>query len=262
MTTESVIVNDTDVEDAEHTQNVLDRAEQLRSDREDNAERPDWLPEEFDTVEDLAAGYKRLKEPQAEETEQEHEEDEATDDEHEETEGEEEESRQDESAGLDFESLTSEFIESGTLSDETLEGLEAAGIPRDVVEVHIAGLHAQAELTRYKAAESVGGVENLDAVLQWAGEALPEKEVDHINDLVASGNFDGYLLALQGVKAKYEAAYGSITGDELMGETASAGDTYASQEEMKADMRDARYQVDDAFRARVAAKVARTRRAG
>lgn len=259
MTIETVISTDTDVEDAEHTQAILERADKLHQDREDGTDRPDWLPEEFATIEDLVAGYKQLKQPEEEETEQEQAEDEALDDETEETETE-EEPRKGEPEGLDFENLTSEFIETGTLSDETLKGLEAAGIPRDVAEVHMAGLKAQAELTRMKAADSVGGGENLDAVLQWAGEALPEKEIDHINSLIADGNFDGYLLALQGVKAKYEAAYGSITGDELHGDTAFAGDAYASQEEMKADMRDPRYQVDEAWRARVAAKVARTRR--
>lgn len=259
MTTESVIVQDDDVEDAEHTQAMLDKAEQLRNDREDNSERPDWLPEGFATVEDFLADYKALKGETTEE-EAEQDEDEQTDEVEEEEGTDEDESSQDEAPGLDLDALTAEFVESGTLSEETLEHLEELGIPREVAEVHMAGLHAQAELTQMKAAQSVGGDENFQAILQWAGEALPEKEVDTINKLVSEGDFDGYLLALQGVKAKYEAAYGSITGDELQGDAVSIADVYASQEEMKADMRDPRYAKDEAFRASVAAKVSRTRR--
>ena len=259
--TESVIVTETDVEDAEQTEKTLERAEQLRNEREQNEERPDWLPEEFDSVEDFLNDYNRLREGSSEEdtSEEEDQSDEVEEDEN----TEEEESSQDESEGVDFDYLTEEFLENGTLSDESFAALEEAGIPRDVVEAHIAGLQAQAELTRYKAAETVGGAENLDAILQWAGQALPEKDIDRINGLVAAGDFDGYLLALQGVKARYEAAFGSVEGSQLGGEVSALGtDVYQSMEEMKSDMRDPRYGKDEAFRARVAAKVARSRRGG
>lgn len=259
--TESVIVTDTDVEDAEQTAATLERAEKLRSEAAEGAERPDWLPECFDNIEDFLNDYNRLREGVAQDDEPEEEglQDEGEDNE----DAEEEESRQDESEGIDFDYLTEEFLETGTLSDESFAALEEAGVPREVVEAHIAGLEAQAELTRYKAAESVGGTENLDAILQWAGQALPEKDIDRINGLVAAGDFDGYLLALQGVKARYEAAYGSLEGSQIAGDTTALGvDLYQSMEEMKADMRDPRYGKDEAFRARVAAKVSRSRRAG
>lgn len=254
---ESTIVQDTDVEDADQTLKTLERAEQLRAEREDGAERPDWLPEGFDTVEAFLQDYNTLKqgtepgdEAEADESEDE------TDDEHQDDQEQEGEALE----GLDLDALTSEFIESGTLSEETFEVLEQQGIPRELAEVHMDGLRARAELTEMKAGQLVGGSENLRAILQWAGEALPSREVDRINGLIAAADYDGYLDALEGVKARYEAAYGSLDAEQILGEQVSVADVYGSTEEMKADMRDPRYQRDEAFRAMVAAKVARTRR--
>lgn len=256
MSVESTVIVQEEQEDAEQTLKTLERAEQLRTEREDGAERPDWLPEGFDTVEAFLQDYNTLKQKDPGTEAAEAEEEESQDDENEE----EQEQEQEAPEGLDLDSLTSEFIESGTLSDETFEHLEKQGIPRELAEVHMDGLRARAELTEYKATQALGGPENLKAVLQWAGEALPEREVQRINGLIAAADYDGYLDALEGVKARYEAAYGSLGGDELQGEPAVSLDTYASVEEMKADMRNPRYQRDEAFRSMVAAKVGRTRR--
>lgn len=257
--TETVIVTDTDVEDGQRTAEILDRAEKLRNDNQSD-ERPDWLPEGFNTVEEFINDYNRLREGTQEEDPEGNQE---PSDEPEETDETQQEPRQGDVEGVDFEHLTEEFLENGTLSEDSFKSLEEAGLPREVVEAHIAGLHAQAELTRYRAAESVGGAENLEALLQWAGEALPEKEIDYINSLVASGDFDGYLLALQGVKARFESSFGSFEAAPIQGETNALGvDVYHSMEEMKADMRDPRYAKDEAFRARVAAKVGRSRKGG
>lgn len=248
---------DTEIEDAEQTLATLEKAAQLQQDEE----RPDWLPEGFDTVEDFVNDYKSLKAgvtPEGGTESPEPEDDPEGEDET--TEADEEVEQQAE--GIDFEGLTTEYLEAGALSDESYEKLEALGLPRDVVDVHIAGIEAQAELTRIRAAEAVGGDDNLQAVLAWAGQALPEKEIDRINALVAQSDFDGYLTALQGIKARYEASNGSLDAPAIMGGTAAtSADIYDSQEEMKADMRDPRYARDEAFRAKVAAKVARTRRA-
>lgn len=248
---------DTDIEDAEQTLETLEKAAQLQTDEE----RPDWLPEGFDSIEDFVNDYKSLK---AGTTSDEEEDSADTPDTEDETESEEEteaDEQVEQAEGIDFESLTSEYLEGGGLSDESYEKLEALGLPREVVDVHIAGIEAQAELTRIRAAEAVGGEDNLQAVLTWAGQALPEKEIDRINALVAASDFDGYLTAIQGVKARYEANNGSLDAPAVMGGTAAtSADIYESQEEMKADMRDPRYARDEAFRARVAAKVMRTRR--
>lgn len=254
--TETIITTDTDVEDAEHTQAILDKAEKLQADREEGTERPDWLPEGFDTVEDFLADYNRLKDDTAEEQAEDSEQEDGTEDD----DAAQDESRQDQPEGIDFEALTSEFNENGNLSDATLQALEDAGIPREVVQGHIAGLQAQAELAEIRISQRFGGEENFKAVLQWAGQALPEKEINRVNSLIEQGDFDGYILAMEGVKARYEAAYGSLATEELAGDVASAVDVYESTEQMKADMRDPRYQSDEAFRSKVAAKVARTRR--
>lgn len=251
MTIESVIAHDDDIEDAEHTLIVLERAEQLH---QANA-GAEWQPDNAEGPGVYEAGY-------------DHEDSEDPDEESPESAaetGDEEEyetpdDAADVSQGIDFDSLTHEFAQSGALSEETLTSLEYAGIPREIVQVHIEGLQARAELTQYKIESAMGGSENFQAVLQWAGQALPEADINRINGMVAMGDFDSYLLAMDGVRARFEAAFGSLEGQPLQGDTLSVTDIYQSQEEMKADMRDPRYQRDEAFRAAVAAKVARTRR--
>lgn len=240
MTDETVLTTD-DAEDAEHVQAMLERAEQLKAGVEDD---------------------EAVTEEAAEETEEETDEDSEDVDDANEDEGEEEESSQDDDSGISFDDLTNEYLETGTLSEESFQALEEAGIPREVVEGHIQGLQAMAELTRMKAASAVGGEEQFNSLLQWAGQNLNEKEIDRINSLVAEGDFDGYLLAMQGVQTRYEASFGSNSLNPLAGSQAPSVDIFESQEELKAAMRDPRYQKDEAYRNRVAAKLSRTRRAG
>jgi len=258
MSDETVIVSQ-EAEDAEATQAALDAAEKLKAGVEGD-ERPDWLPEEFDSVDAFLQSYNELKQGQSADEDDAEGDDSA--DGNEEQDDEQEDSSQEESDGIDFDSLTDEYVQTGTLSDETIEKLVEQGIPREVVQIHLDGLNAQAELTRYRAAERFGGEEQLQAVLQWAGQSLSEAEIDRINGLVAAGDFEGYLLAMEGVKARYEANFGSFAPQPVQGTTTPVTDLYESAEEMKADMRDPRYAKDEAFRSRVAAKLARTRRAG
>jgi hypothetical protein len=258
MSDETVIVSQ-EAEDAEATQAALDAAEKLKAGVE-GGERPDWLPEEFDSVDAFLQSYNELKQGQSADEDDAEGDDSA--DGNEEQDDEQEDSSQEESDGIDFDSLTEEYVETGTLSEETIDKLVEQGIPREVVQIHLDGLNAQAELTRYRAAERFGGEEQLQAVLQWAGQSLSEAEIDRINGLVAAGDFEGYLLAMEGVKARYEANFGSIAPQSIQGTTTPVADLYESAEEMKADMRDPRYAKDEAFRSRVAAKLARTRRAG
>lgn len=237
MTDETVLTTE-DVEDAEHVQAMLERAEQLRTGVEDDAQQETQETDE-ETDEETEGG----------------------DDETEDDETEEEESGQDEPTELSFDALTDEYLETGTLSEESFKALEEAGIPRSVVEGHIQGLQAMAELTRMKAASAVGGEEQLDSLLRWAGTNLNEKEVDRINALVSAGDFDGYLLALEGVQARYEAVFGSSGENPLAGNQSTAVDVFESRQELTAAMRDPRYHKDEAYRNRVAEKLARTRRA-
>lgn len=242
MVDETVLTTDDEVEDAEHVLEMLDKAATLDPGYEEVVE---------DETESSDSDAEEIPEEQGEDVED------ATEDE-----GTDEESSQDESEDISFDDLTNEFVETGTLSDESIEALEKTGIPREIVEAHLVGLQAQAELTRYKAASAVGGEENLNNLLSWAGDNLNETEIDRINALVAAGDFDGYLLAMEGVKARYESNYGSITGKNLQGSTTAAVDVFESQVEMKEAMRDPRYAKDEAYRNRVANKLMNTRRAG
>ena len=50
---------DAGAEPAEHTLAMLEKAEQLE--KNNNPDRPDWLPEKFSSVEDMAQAYNALE---------------------------------------------------------------------------------------------------------------------------------------------------------------------------------------------------------
>jgi len=50
--------HDTTVENAEHVQEMLEKVEGVQSSSDD---RPDWLPEKFNSAEELAEAYQNLE---------------------------------------------------------------------------------------------------------------------------------------------------------------------------------------------------------
>ena len=51
----------TNAEPAQHTAEMLEKAEQIERNNQGGDERPDWLPEKFNSVEDLANAYSQLE---------------------------------------------------------------------------------------------------------------------------------------------------------------------------------------------------------
>lgn len=161
-------------------------------------------------------------------------------------------------AGLDFDALTAEYNTGGKLSDETYKKFEDAGIPKARVDEYIAGKVALAEANTAKVYESAGGAEKYAEIMAWAGSNLSKAEIDAFNAQVDAGNMQAVQLAVAGIKARFEANYGT-SHQVVQGKTVvSNTDVYASQAEMVADMRKPEYKNDPAFRAKVEAKVGRS----
>ena len=83
-----------------------------------------------------------------------------------------------------IESATSEFTESGELSDKTFEALEKAGLPRGFVEDYINGQQAVSTQQASAIQETIGGAGNYEAMAEWAGENLADGELDAFNSIV------------------------------------------------------------------------------
>ena len=157
-------------------------------------ERPEWLDEKFNSPEDLAKAYtelqKKLSEPKEEAKE-------------EEVANEETPSDNIDSSGA-VGKATLEFEEKGELSEETFAELEKAGLPKEYVESYIAGQQALVERNALDLYNSIGGEEEYDGMIQWAGESLSEGEVETFNELVVNGTPEQQRLAIKGLQLNTE----------------------------------------------------------
>ena len=105
---------------------------------------------------------------------------------------------------------------------------------------------------------SVGGENQYQKLMQWAGQNLPEKEVNAFDGLINTGNVDAIQLGVQALKAKFEEANG-YEGRMLTGKAASnEGSKFRSQAQVIEAMNDPRYDNDPAFRKEIADKLERS----
>ena len=204
-------------------------------------ERPEWLDEKFNSPEDLAKAYNELQKKLSE-TNKEAEEEEVA--------NEETPSDNIDSSGA-VGKATLEFEEKGELSEETFAELEKAGLPKEYVESYIAGQQALVERNALDLYNSIGGEEEYDGMIQWAGESLSEQEVETFNELVVNGTPEQQRLAIKGLHAQYRGSTGS--GPALKQGTTSGNSVkpFSSTKELQRAMSDRRYQEVPSYREEV-----------
>lgn len=150
--------------------------------------------------------------------------------------------------------ISNELATNGAVSEETYKSLETAGFSRGFVNNHIAGQQALAEKTRGEILESVGGADTFKTIQEWAAGALSAEELTTFNNQ-AVANVESAKLAVQWLKAKYEAANGSAPR-LLSGKASPTTNGFRSQEEVVSAIRDPRYSKDPAYRDEVARRLA------
>ena len=220
--------------------------EEVKEELPSNAqERPEWLPEKFNSAEDMAKAYSELegKMSKGEEAPEA---------------GEDAAREATEAAGLNFDDYSTEYAENGELSQGTYDALAQAGIPPELVDQYIAGQEAQMNAHRDSILADAGGTETYNNMTEWAADTFSDAEIDTFNDAVNSGDANLTRMAVAGLKARYEASVGSEPSRMVSGEAASGGSAYRSVAEMMADMQDPRYHNDSAFRSDVQAKLSRS----
>ena len=232
-------------------------------------DRPEWLPEKFKSAEDMAKAYSELEKKFSSRTKEVSIEEKAPTDENvseegddteEETKTPEEEARQTvKDAGLDFDELSANYWENGELSSTDYAKLEKAGIPKAIVDSYIQGQQALLDATRTSVFNSVGGEERYNNMTEWAAENLSETEISAYNKAVNGGDMSTAMMAVKGLKARFDAYAGFEPTRQVRGENAKAGaTTYRSIAELEKDMSDKRYWNDSAFRKDVERKLARS----
>lgn len=212
-------------------------------------DRPEWLPEKFATVEDMAKAYAELEKSQGGQEA------------HSETAEETSEAAEAavSEAGLDMDALSNEYAENGELSQESLDALAKVGITADMVDSYIAGQEAQAADVREQLLDPVGGEEAYQEMTAWAADNLDDEAIDAFNAALDSGDMGVVKMAVENLQAKYVAENGAEPQRQLSGKPAgNVGSVYESTAELMKDMQNPAYAKDPAFRAKVEAKLGRS----
>ena len=207
-------------------------------------ERPEWLPEKFATVEDMAKAYAELEKGNS-----------TPKDEAEKAEIAEEAV---EKAGLDMDALSAEYADKGELTPESLEKLGKAGITPEMVNSYIAGQTAQSDAARAALLGPVGGEEAYTDMVAWAGDNLEDADINAFNKVLEAGDPSAVKMAVENLHTKYTAANGSEPARQLPGKQAAGASVYESTADMLKDMGNPEYAKNPAFRAKVEAKLARS----
>lgn len=228
------------------------------SQEEDGENRPDWLPEKFDSPEAMAEAYSELEKAQSQSGSDDAEDDDADDDSGSPTREDAEAAA--EKAGLSMEDLAREYQENdGSLTDESLEALEEAGFSRSDVDAFIAGQEALANQFQERILEEAGGREEFDRMADWADQNLDADEIAAFNEAMQSQNEAQMRLAMRGLKASYVEAEGQDPGKLIRdgdGDTEPSVKPFRSNDEVVEAISDPRYKRDPAYRARVEARMA------
>lgn len=268
MSTDTINTAEPQEEAQDYSQAMIEKGEQLeRNNNPNQQERPDWLPEKFNSVEDMAEAYANLENKLGSPEEEEEYEMPSEEDEYgaEEEEVEYDENAQAadvqeavEEAGIDFDVLQDEYNELGGLSQEAYEALEEAGFSQDLVDTWISGQEALASNYSDAVVGSVGGVEAYSEMIAWGADNLEPSEIAAYDRAVNSGDIGMAKLAVDGLANRYQAAEG-VEPSFLDGRTATTtGGGYESWAEVTTAMRDSRYESDPAYRQTVTAKLSRS----
>ena len=158
-------------------------------------------------------------------------------------------------AGLNQDTFTQEFAESGTLSEDSFKSLESKGFSREMVNVYLEGLRAQQSAYNAAVFAPAGGEAQYGELLKWAGTNLNAEEKRAFNEAVGSGDAARAALAVQGLSARR----GTPGGKLINGKTASNADAgpkpFKSLTEVSEAKRDPRYRRDPAFRQEVSERL-------
>ena len=206
-----------------------------------SSERPEWLPEKFQSAEDMAKAYAELETKQA-------------DGEEAETSESSEETITEDAQTFAVNDASTEFEEKGQLSDSTYEKLAEVGLGKEMVDQYIAGQEAMMELQSNAIFSEIGGKSEYEAMAEWAGETLPESELEAYNETVETGTVDQAKFA---VKALYQQYKGGAAPTPLQGSTNGASIApFNSRAQVTEAMRSKQYQQDPAFRQQVEQRLA------
>lgn len=240
--------------------------------------RPAWLPEKFKTPEQMAEAYKHLEQklgtPKTEEVASAPAKAEGEQKPEDKPEDKKDEKPEDKVAqdlkadGIDVDAMSQRFWETGDLPQDDRKTLTEAlkktfgDKAESLLDDFVEAKKAQLQVYNDKVFTPLGGSkESAETYLKWARDGGLDKETAAtLNALWSSDDVDNHVIASKKLAEAYTAKNGKAPALTLKGNTTPVvtSEVYESDEQMRADQRDARYKTDPAFRAKVEAKVRNT----
>lgn len=165
-----------------------------------------------------------------------------------------------ESKGFDYQALTEEFQANGDLTPETRDKLAKQGLTPELVDAYIEGQKAIVQRAMEDIASTVGGMENMATIVDWAKANLSEEEkksIDAVHDPAV------IKILLKDLERRMNDSEGYVPQAQLQGGAGDVrGDYFESMAEVEEAINDPRYSTDPAYRAKVAQKLTASREAG
>ena len=238
----------------EHEQAMVQLAEEAGAVERDD-EQPAWLPDKFESPEDMARAYHELERKLSSNSESVTDSDEGTPPPQTPQLQVEEARKTLSDQGLDYDKYYNEYLENNTLSEESYKELNEKGMSTEMVNSWIDGQQAISDQLQNIAFNSVGGSEQYQTLIDWAGKSLAQNEIDSFNRALESSNPDDSLFAIKSLNARYQMEQGS-SPNLLQGSTGgSSAEAFTSLAQMSEAMKDPKYQTDPAFREEVTRKL-------
>ena len=186
-------------------------------------DRPQWLPEKFQSAEELATAYGELEKSYSSKTQ---------------------------ATTNDLNPFFDEYADIGELAEESYNKLQGMGLGKDVVNNYIQGMKAQNDLQVNKIQSEVGGADAYNNMVTWASENLSEAEVNAFNNTMENGSGDDAILAAKGMAARHQATQSPKTNEPslIKGDAAQVRDNFRSTAEVVKAINDPRYNDDTAYR--------------
>ena len=143
------------------------------------------------------------------------------------------------------------------ITPEMYDELNKAGVPDLAIDRFLDGVKSEMVEFTNKVFEQAGGQENFEKIKAWAEQNIPQETMNSI----AKMDYNGMLVAMQGIKAEYEKANPQenkptrITGST---NTSNNGSSYRDMSEYMQDVRDKRYGKDKLYTQKVEDKIRRS----
>lgn len=165
----------------------------------------------------------------------------------------------------DWKQWTVEFATKNDLSPETLDTIKKkTNLPESIINEYMIGQKAKLEIAYSKAAELIGGKDQLAKMFDWASKNLTQAEQNSINQNLASPAWD---IALYGLQAKYAKATGTskaaepkqtAKGQVPIASTQQSIVAYQTKREFMAERNNPKFNNDPKFRAYVEQRMMKT----